>query len=921
MILRAFYFVFFLFFLSNSVSAQGHKELLEILTSKIATNQKKVLIASFMKENAATLSNKELAECYHDIGGKWHKNNFDNSEDYAELLNAISITEKSLELKRKLPATDQCTINKTLYNLGFYNTSNNNFHTANEYFTEVIRKGRQYCPNGGAEYLIELANHGLGENYIETGDFYKALEIYESLIQDYTVSKVKDSSLVVWAYIQIVQIYIAMDVSENEELIKSNLDKAWEYLKANNFLCCYFENRINQLRGNHLSDIEKYEESIKVHQEIVSNLDETDSVNLANVYNSIGFAYVNLGSNKKAEEVLLQTISFNSNYDAPYNNLGDLYVNMKKYQKALSAYQTAIKIALDINVELPYYELPSKELMAYTSNKTELLNHLVTKANAWLSYYEYENNTAHLTQALKTFTLADELVDLIKNVSNEQASKLYWREKSTSLYMKAVEVCYLLKKPEDAFYFMERNKALLLLEDLTHEEAKEIANLPQDLAQREFKFRRSIFLAENKLFETEGDGKISIDSLKSLLNNNKYDYQEFLDSLNTSYPDYAKFKKEVAILSYEEMMADYVSNEQLVLHYILNEEDGYGLLTSPEGTTLFQLEDAAQLNNEIDSLNVLLSNGNSEIATYIETSNVLFKKLIPEAIYKKIKGKQLTVIPDYTLQRVPFEALAVTSNEDQYLIDEVEISYAYSLSLLAYTRGAEIAAETRLLGFAPVNFSSLGLTELVFSEKEIIGITEMVTAEIMLNGKATKEAFLERVNDHQIIHLATHADLGDGENPWIAFAESKMFLKEIYATKNRAKMVVLSGCNTSNGTLKRGEGIMSLARGFFYSGAESVVSSLWPVNDEVGKEILLGFYENLNEGDSKSKALQKAKLNYFNTVSEKKLKHPYYWASFMILGNNDSIVDDQNNIWYFFGIGIIGIVLLFFILKSLKILK
>ena len=75
---------------------------------------------------------------------------------------------------------------------------------------------------------------------------------------------------------------------------------------------------------------------------------------------------------------------------------------------------------------------------------------------------------------------------------------------------------------------------------------------------------------------------------------------------------------------------------------------------------------------------------------------------------------------------------------------------------------------------------------------------------------------------------------------------------------------VLSACNTSLGNIKEGEGVFSLARGFFYSGANSVVSSLWNVNDKSTSQIISSFYENLEKGKSKSSALRLAK-----TLSQK----------------------------------------------------
>ena len=160
-----------------------------------------------------------------------------------------------------------------------------------------------------------------------------------------------------------------------------------------------------------------------------------------------------------------------------------------------------------------------------------------------------------------------------------------------------------------------------------------------------------------------------------------------------------------------------------------------------------------------------------------------------------------------------------------------------------------------------------------------------------VKNEATKNHFLSESSTSKIIHLATHADVSN--NPWIAFSDKKLELHELYTYKNNADLVVLSACNTSLGEVAVGEGVLSLARGFFYSGANAVVSSLWEVNDESTSVIMTDFYKNLKEGESKSIALNNAKKAYLNTHSLSE-KSPYYWSSFVLIGNTNSISLSSN---------------------------
>jgi len=111
---------------------------------------------------------------------------------------------------------------------------------------------------------------------------------------------------------------------------------------------------------------------------------------------------------------------------------------------------------------------------------------------------------------------------------------------------------------------------------------------------------------------------------------------------------------------------------------------------------------------------------------------------------------------------------------------------------------------------------------------------------------------------------------------------------ELYGIPTKARMVVLSSCNTGNGQLSSGEGILSLARGFMYSGSNSVVMSLWEIEDKSGTEIVKYFYNSLLKGKSKSEALKNARFKYLKGADDLR-SHPYFWATLVIYGDNASL--------------------------------
>ena len=107
-----------------------------------------------------------------------------------------------------------------------------------------------------------------------------------------------------------------------------------------------------------------------------------------------------------------------------------------------------------------------------------------------------------------------------------------------------------------------------------------------------------------------------------------------------------------------------------------------------------------------------------------------------------------------------------------------------------------------------------------------------------------------------------------------------------------ATLVVLSGCNTGDGVISSGEGVMSLTRNFILAGAPSIVHSLWKVQDETSVVLMDKFYENLSKGESKNEALRNAKLAYIQSVTPS-MVNPYYWSGYVLTGNPKPIVSDN----------------------------
>jgi CHAT domain-containing protein len=95
------------------------------------------------------------------------------------------------------------------------------------------------------------------------------------------------------------------------------------------------------------------------------------------------------------------------------------------------------------------------------------------------------------------------------------------------------------------------------------------------------------------------------------------------------------------------------------------------------------------------------------------------------------------------------------------------------------------------------------------------------------------------------------------------------------------KLVTLSACDTGLGEVKNGEGVYGLRRAFVLAGTETLVMSLWPVSDQVTREMMIAYYAGLRQGQGRGEALRRVKLNM---LKRREQEHPFYWASFIQAG-------------------------------------
>ncbi len=871
----------------------------------LTSENKSELITTFFIQHQNHPDQLQLALCYHEYSKKIYR---------IDVNSAINYSKKAIKIRKKNKDTSE--ISKSFYALGYYYKLKGNYPKAIQAYTKLIEYRQKNDITAKAFNRIGIMYTLVGDfdkaknNLVKAEEYFKNSKKYKLLFRNY-VNLSQMYERMNWLYDKRSMYYVKCADSLSNIISLNNLD----YLN------------INQISGNLYDERQEYAKAIAYHKKALAVSHQMkDSSYISMNYSNIGVSCKKSNDLVNAKIYYDKALSYagsNTNLQAPvYNNLGDYYTVQLDFRNALTHYHKAITSVLGALERSDYTVLPDIEKLKVSPYKLDLLGYITDYANGWISYYNHEQQSEYLKKALEAFELADQLVDVIRFESTEFQSKLFWREQSADLYMKAVEACYKLSKSKEAFYFMEKNKAILLLEDLTQEKAKENAQLPEALSEREFDLRRSIHLAEEELKDDESTTALKKDSLRDIIYEHKRRYEKFIDSLETGYPGYYKYKQKLQLVSYDQVKKQQNERNQATMYYILNDKEGYGLFLSKNKEKFFKINDVNALHKNLITLRHKLATPfytEEEFISFQKLANTIYNTLFPEISPNVFIDGNVVLIPDQHLQQIPFEVLMTSSTDStSYLINQCNISYAYSLSFLQLNEKVARLPQNDFIGFAPVKFKDSTLVGLLRSTEEVNEIASLFDGKVYDYANASKDKFMSAISNYNMVHLSTHADVGESTDPWIAFYDDKLSLDELYATKNQADLVVLSACNTSLGELKTGEGVMSLARGFFSSGTRSVISTLWSVNEKSTHEIMSNFYTYIKEGNTKTEALQKAKRTYLKNNSGVATS-PHYWGAPILIGNIDGIDVRSDLPWYWYLIGgVVILAVIVFLLKKYK---
>ncbi len=682
-------------------------------------------------------------------------------------------------------------------------------------------------------------------------------------------------------------------------------------------------------KKDYLKSIEYYQKALDL-----TKLDD-QSQDFAQRLNKIGNAFVVQNEFEKAL--------------AAYQKAALIYKNTEKHDR--SSYANTLNYLAQLSIKQHDFNtaenLLEEAILAAKFQKSNfntnivLVNILATKADLKLMQYDENHDIQFLNQSLKNYGEAITTINYRNKTFTTEKAITEYKNQQHDVYegaLKAIAQLFKFDKSrqlfDQAFGYNEQIKAGLLQAQLKESDALAYSNIPDSLLEKEFMLRTGIAWRDKQRQEKIKQAKSELDSSVLTISSTLFDLNEEYDALKQNleknYPDYYRLKYDSKTVSVDDVQKKMLSPQQTLLSYFVGDSSIFAFVVRLDTFAVFTIKKDFPLEMYVKQLrDGLYGYQTAALKTeklyeakadsFAQAAFQLHEKLIrPLSI---LLTKEVILVPDGVLGYVPFDVLISEKPKDatkfithRYFGKDHIISYNYSATLWEEMQNKKHKTEPtkNFVGFAPyyngdttllsqvfANDLTMrkGLDSLKYSGEEVLKAQKLMGGESVLAQKATKKTFEETVGNYRIIHLATHGKANDktGDYCFLAFTEQKdsidnelLYVRDIYNLSLNADLVVLSACETGIGELKRGEGIVSLARAFAYAGAKSMVTTLWSVNDKSTMQIMENFYRNLRKGQTKSYALWKAKQDYLEKAKGE-LAHPFFWSGFIPIGDMKAV--------------------------------
>lgn len=602
--------------------------------------------------------------------------------------------------------------------------------------------------------------------------------------------------------------------------------------------------------------------------------------------------------------------------------IAEIHLQQNNPDSAISGLLKATHALFPSDQSTNYFENPSPEsipldpfISIFFSKKAEIL----------YSAFQKTDSVEYLKAALDAYMLGiNEALKSRKSLVTIRSKAIYSKQFNNHFDRAIAMASDLYNRDQSSenfrklLWISDQSKSATL-KDMLKKESNSRLGLPEELIAREMDLKTQINFLEQTIYKSGITRKIQSGNEDEMetqkLIEAKAELTELTAALRTTHPRYYNLmygQDEKYGTEYFERLVMRNKNleDYLIIDYFESEDKIYAQYVKGKKSGVLSVPKTPELKASVARFKECLNNKND--VDYQSEAYFIYQQIL-EPILESVKTKSIVIIPDGILSYFPFDLLVDGVIEERtnykdfrYLIRTYNISYQHALSLVKEKSKPTLTGNSMLLAFAP-DFGMTDITaatlsdntrnsigklgSLPYARKEVEYISGKFDGQFLYDENASETNLKRMAKEADIIHLATHSIIND-QNPMMsqlilsADTENDGLLHtyELFDLELNADLICLSACNSGFGELQKGEGMISLARGFLYANAKNILMSLWAVPDRSSSELMNLFYDEVKNDVSYELAIRNAKLEYLQ-AADNNLSHPYYWGAFVYVGD------------------------------------
>lgn len=696
---------------------------------------------------------------------------------------------------------------------------------------------------------------------------------------------------------------------------------------------------VNYLLGNFNEALVQYHEAIR----LANNPWQRGMmlINIGSIHEYRG-QYAEAVVVQREALALMRQVGDHRTEAAALSSLGEILCELKQFEEGLEYLDEAVSVARE-------YEIPMYEAFALKSKGHGLLDsgdnagailalREATKVARQIDYFEIleysllgqamvARREERLTEALQYLEEALTEVAAVRRRSAGSSNVTSGVVgQAGAIYREAVDLLWTMHQTETgaghdrrAFDIAQQAKARSFLDLLSEAEFDLKYSAVPGYRQAESEILTRMITAETTLLEASAAHKSQRKAELAAVENELQILEARLRAEDQRYAD-VLYKKPLFLKDLQEQV---LAPDELFLEYALGDSASFVWAISQRGARMFELAPRSLIEARVRELLPLLKDINltgGEIAWLQPVARELARLLLDPVAAEISASDRLLISPDGILHYLPFEVLLLsdeTSTEAcdlPWLVKEKVVTVTPSASVLAsvLARPKVIEAAPWLLVGDPhlVGNQESGLFAKAAGAGDLEPLLNVaIELDVLQNlapnmgtqqlraGAATVTALREigLSTSWSQVHFATHGLLNEDRPRYSGLVLSPdpatgddgfLSVSDVFGLQLNCQQVVLSACSTALGENVTGEGLVGLTQGFLFSGARSVIASLWDVSGSATTAFMAIYYDQLvRNGGDRALALAVTKRILICDGGNENLSHPAYWSAFVLSGS------------------------------------